>query len=112
MHLKAIIFDMDLTHLLDNGLLSRGLTLSCGASVDDGCVMVSNFADQSLLVKVSDSLASQRTIQLELLRQVGWGDQPLLGCLSEDLLVQLLVEQNGIVHLLLGLGLGPLLQGD
>src|SRR5437660_1454163 len=85
------------------GLLGSSLLIlhGCRAGVDLDRVMMCNLANQALLIQMLDGSSRERAIELELLSQVGNSDQLLLRDFSKELLVQLLVEQYGVVDLLL-----------
>lgn len=93
------------THLSLN-LLSSG---SGGTSVDLKGGMMADLLDQTLSLKVKESLAGAGAVDLQAVDEDGSSDELVGGDLLEHLSVSLLVHDGGVVGLLLGLTLGPLL---
>jgi hypothetical protein len=71
--------------------------------------VLGDHADLILCHELLDGLARERTVDVQALRENGWGDKLVLGALGHELLVCVLVEQHQVVGLLLDLTLRPLL---
>lgn len=71
--------------------------------------MVADLLDQTLGFKISEGLASARSVDLHAVNEDSGGDELVGGDLLQDLGGGLLVHDGGIVDLLLGLSLRPLL---
>ena len=81
------------------GLLSR---------VDrESGVVVTDLSDKTLAVEIFDDLSGDCAVHLELVGKLRHGDREELGCILDDSLVSLLVEEDGVVELFLDLDLGP-----
>lgn len=81
----------------------------CNRTVDLHLAMSDDRLDHALLLELLDGLASERAVDLHSVDQDGNGDEAV----GLDILVQLLsgglVEQDGVLGLVLDLALGPLL---
>jgi len=102
---KISVFD-DRTHILSLNFLSNS---SSGTSVDLQAGRVADLLDQTLSLQIQESLASARTVDLQAVDEDGGGDELVGGNLLDHLGVGLLVHDGGVVGLLLGLTLRPLL---
>ena len=71
--------------------------------------MVADLLDQTLSLKVEESLAGAGAVDLQAIDEDGGGDELVGGDLLEHLGVSLLIHDGGVVGLLLGLTLRPLL---
>jgi hypothetical protein len=70
-----------------------------------------NTLDQTLLLEVADGASSQRSVNLESVRNNGGGDELVGGDLLQETVVGLLVKDNLVGKLVLDVSLGPLLLG-
>ena len=96
--------------LLVSLLLVGGGGLGSGrAGVEDEVVVLEDGADETLLLELADGTAGEGSGDAELVAHRGDGDGLLGGDILEELVVGLLVKDDGIVGLFLGLSLGPLL---
>ena len=65
--------------------------------------------DQTLLLQVQKSAASNRAVNLQAVNKDGRGDELVGRDLLDHLVISSLVHVDGVVGLFLGLSLGPLL---
>lgn len=70
--------------------------------------MVHNLLNQTLLRQMSDSNAGERTVNFQPLDKYGLGDESEGGDVFQDAVVGRLVENDGVLCLILDLALGPL----
>jgi len=89
-----------------SSLLKSGLGLDTLIEIEAG-VLLSDWFDQLLSGKILDQSSSDGTTDLEFLTENGSGDAKNLWDLLDHSLVLLLIQEYGIVKLLLNLGLGP-----
>ena len=71
--------------------------------------MGDNGLDDTPLLEVSDALAGERAVDLETIDESGDGDETVRLNVLVELLRGGLVEQDGVLGLVLDLALGPLL---
>ena len=71
--------------------------------------MVTDLSDETLVEEFSDDLSGDGTVDLELVDQLRHSDSQELGCLLDDSIVCLLIEEDSVVKLFLDLDLGPAL---
>ena len=89
-----------------SSLLKSGLGLDTLIEIEAG-VLLSDWFDQLLSGKILDQSSSDGTTDLEFLAENGSGDAKNLWDFLDHSLVLLLIQEYGIVKLLLNLGLGP-----
>ena len=89
-----------------SSLLKSGLGLDTLIEIEAG-VLLSDWFDQLLSGKILDQSSSDGTTDLEFLTENGSGDAKNLWDLLDHSLVLLLIQEYGIVKLLLNLGLCP-----
>merc|ERR1711939_390186 len=94
------------------GCLFVGFSLGSGLGTDaleqiEGSVLGSDWLDELLLVQVLDEGSGDGSTNLELLANDSSGDAENLWQLLEHSLVLLVVEEHGVVKLLLNLHFGP-----
>lgn len=71
--------------------------------------MVHNALDLSIPLQVLDRNTSERAANFETLNEDGLGDELEGGCLLHDTVESRLVEDDGVLGLVLNFALGPLL---
>ena len=71
--------------------------------------MVDNALDEALLLEVADGDTGQRAVDFETLDEDGLGDEAEGGDLLDDTVKGGLVEDDGVLGLVLDFALGPLL---
>ena len=89
-----------------SSLLKSGLGLDTLIEIEAG-MLLSDWFDQLLSGKILDQSSSDRTTDLEFLAENGSGDAKNLWDLLDHSLVLLLIQEYGIVKLLLNLGFCP-----
>ena len=89
-----------------SSLLKSGLGLDTLIEIEAG-VLLSDWFDQLLSGKILDQSSSDGTTDLEFLTENGSGDAKNLWDFLDHSLVLLLIQEYGIVKLLLNLGLSP-----
>ena len=111
--MNVICFDKSLCFVLGSksssfigSLLKSGLGLASLIEIEGG-VLLSNWLDQLLSGKILDQSSRDGTSNLELFTENGSGNAEDLWDLLEHSLVLLLIQEYGVVKLLLYLGLGP-----
>ena len=78
-------------------------------TVDQLSAVVNNPLDLTLLLQVSYGNTRQRAVDFQSLDKDGLGDETEGGDLLQDTVVGRLVEDDGVLRLVLDLTLGPLL---
>lgn len=78
-------------------------------TVDELSGVVNNFLDEALLGQVSDDHSRQRSVDLQAFDKDGLGDESEGRDILEDTIVGRLVENDGVLCLILDFSFGPLL---
>ena len=86
--------------------LGRGLLLQSGVHIESG-VGISHKLNDILIPQFPEHLSGHCTIYLVLFAKVRDGDGCKLSEISRDFIESLLVDEDGIVNLILYLDLGP-----
>ena len=71
--------------------------------------MLADLSDEALAGEISDDRSGDGAVHLELVDQLRHGDREELGCILDDSVVGLLIEEDRVVKLFLDLDLGPAL---
>ena len=89
-----------------SSLLESGLGLDTLIEIKGG-VLLSNWSDQLFSGKILDQSSGNGTTNLEFFAENGSGNAEDLWDLLDHSLVLLLIQEYGVIKLLLYLGLGP-----
>jgi hypothetical protein len=85
------------------------LGLSGGSGVDHLTSVLADATNGTFFFQMSDSGTSQRTVDAETINQDSGGDELVGWGFLDELIEDSLVENDGVVGLILDLSLGPLL---